>query len=82
MLANFLAWMHEQFLKTLRAAVLRGQEHALLNDWSAGDWCFGYTSEPIPGSEAGRRGRDAKHLRFERNKFYLCFFNGAIDDDQ
>jgi site-specific DNA recombinase len=57
MQASFLAWMHEQFLKTLRAAVLRGQEHAILNDWSSGDWCFGYGSEPIPGSEAGRRGR-------------------------
>jgi site-specific DNA recombinase len=57
MQASFLAWMHEQFLKALRAAVLRGQEHAVLNDWSTGDWCFGYASEPIPGSEAGRRGR-------------------------
>jgi hypothetical protein len=37
--------------------VLRGQEEAVLNDYSVGDWCLGYGSEPIPGSEAARRGR-------------------------
>jgi DNA invertase Pin-like site-specific DNA recombinase len=57
LLANFMAWVHEQYLKGLRAAVLRGQEEAVLNDWSVGDWCFGYGSEPIAGSEKGRRGR-------------------------
>jgi hypothetical protein len=51
--AIFRSWMHQEFLKTLRAAVLRGQEEALFNDWSVGDWCFGYASEPIPGSEKG-----------------------------
>ena len=50
LLANFMSWVHEQYLKALRAAVLRGQEQGVLNDWSAGDWCFGYASEPIPGS--------------------------------
>jgi site-specific DNA recombinase len=43
-----------------RAAVLRGQEDAVLNDYSVGDWCFGYGSEPIPGTELARRGRNAK----------------------
>ncbi len=60
LLANFMSWVHEQYLKGLRAAVLRGQEEGVLNDFSVGDWCFGYTSEPIPGSEAGRRGRRPK----------------------
>ena len=32
----------------------------MLRDWSVGDWCFGYTSESIPGSETGRRGRNPK----------------------
>ena len=55
--AGFMAWVHEQYLKALRAAVLRGQEDAVLHDYSVGHWCFGYGSEPIPGSEHGRRGR-------------------------
>src|SRR5262249_18565090 len=33
---------------------------AVLNDYSVGDWCLGYASEPVPGSESGRRGRGAK----------------------
>ncbi|MFL5328503.1 MAG: recombinase family protein [Gemmataceae bacterium] len=58
LMANFMSWVHEQYIKALRAAVLRGQEHAVLNDWSTGDWCFGYGSEPIPGTETGRHGRN------------------------
>lgn len=60
LLASFMSWVHEQYLKGLRAAVLRGQEEGVLNDFSVGDWCFGYASEPVPGSEAGRRGRRPK----------------------
>ncbi len=54
------SWMHGEFLTALRAAVLRGQEGAVLEDYSVGDWCLGYASEPIPGSEASRRGRNPK----------------------
>ena len=60
LMASFMAWVHEQYLKALRAAVLRGQEEAVLNDWSVGDWCLGYASEPIPDSEKARRGRHPK----------------------
>jgi hypothetical protein len=60
LLASFMSWHHEQFLKTLRSAVLRGQEGALLANFSVGDWCFGYASEPVSGSEAGRKGRHVK----------------------
>ncbi|MGE3807323.1 MAG: recombinase family protein, partial [Gemmataceae bacterium] len=60
LMAIFRSWMHEEYLKVLRAAVLRGQEDAFLNDFSVGDWCLGYGSEPIPGSELGRRGRRPK----------------------
>jgi hypothetical protein len=55
-----MAIVHEQYLKDLAANVLRGQEGAVLAGWSVGDYCFGFASEPIPGSEKGRRGRDAK----------------------
>jgi DNA invertase Pin-like site-specific DNA recombinase len=58
--AIFRSWLHQEFIKALRDAVLRGQEEAVLKDWSVGDWCFGYRSEPIPGSETGRRGRHPK----------------------
>ncbi len=54
------SWMHGEFLTALRAAVLRGQEGAVLEDYSVGDWCMGYGSEPIPGSQASRRGRNPK----------------------
>jgi DNA invertase Pin-like site-specific DNA recombinase len=60
LMAVFRSWMHGEFIKALRSAVLRGQEEAVLNDYSVGDWCLGYASEPIPGSEAGRRGRHPK----------------------
>ncbi|MGE0609954.1 MAG: recombinase family protein, partial [Pirellulales bacterium] len=55
--AMLKAWQHEEFLKTLREHVLRGQVGALDCNYSVGDWCFGYASEPIPGSELARRGR-------------------------
>lgn len=60
LIAQFLSWTHQQFIKTLRDAVLRGHQHSVINDWSAGDWCFGYSSEPILGSENGRKGKNAK----------------------
>ncbi|HVL14985.1 MAG TPA: recombinase family protein [Gemmata sp.] len=54
------SWMHGEFLTALRAAVLRGQESAVLEDYSVGDWCLEYALEPVLGSETGRRGRNAK----------------------
>jgi hypothetical protein len=60
LMAIFRSVQHAEFISALRSAVLRGQEEAILNDWSVGDWCFGYGSEPIPGSETGRRGRNRK----------------------
>jgi DNA invertase Pin-like site-specific DNA recombinase len=60
LLATFRCWMHGEFLTVLRATVLQGQEYAFEHDFSVGDWSFGYGSEPIPGSEKGRRGRNPK----------------------
>lgn len=68
LMASFMSWVHEQYLKALRAAVLRGQEEAILNDWSVGDWPLGYASEPIPDSEKGRKGR---HPR-PRKRVVIC----------
>lgn len=51
------SYMHQELLKAHAANVRRGRVDAFLNDRSNGDWCFGYRSEPIPGSEAGRRTR-------------------------
>ena len=59
-IAHVMSIVHEQYLKDLAANVFRGQEGAVLAGFSVGDYCFGYKSEPIPGSEKGRRGRDAK----------------------
>jgi len=60
LMATFRSWMHTEFLKQLRESVLRGQEGAVLGGYSVGHWCFGYGSEPVPGTESGRRGRNAK----------------------
>lgn len=59
-IAAIFALIHEQFIKDLSAAVIRGQEGALLSGYSVGDWCFGYGSEPVPGSEIKRAGRNSK----------------------
>ena len=40
--------------------MFRGQEGVVLAGHSVGDMCFGYASEPVPGSEATRRGRHPK----------------------
>jgi hypothetical protein len=58
-LATILSLHHEQYIKYLSHAVFRGQEGTVLAGYSVGDWCFGYSSAPIPGSVVGR-GRHAK----------------------
>lgn len=60
LIAHIMSIVHEQYLKDLAESVLRGQEGAVLANFSIGDHCFGYTSIAIPGSEQGRRGRKAK----------------------
>ena len=63
LLATFLSVQHEQYIKDLSANTFRGQEGNVLARLSVGDYCFGYTSVPVPGSEGGRRGRNAKPRR-------------------
>ncbi len=60
LLATIVNLIHERFVKGLGEDVFRGQEGALLADYSVGDWCFGFGSEPVPGTEKSRRGRNAK----------------------
>jgi len=55
LMAFFRSWMHGEFLTALRSAVLRGQEYAVQNDYSVGDWCLGYRSETTPEAEGRRR---------------------------
>ena len=50
-LASIICVMAERFIKELSTSVFRGQEGAVLAGFSAGDYCFGYTSVPVPGSE-------------------------------
>jgi site-specific DNA recombinase len=59
-IASIMALMHERYIKELSESVFSGQEGAVLAGLCVGDYCFGYTSEPIPGSEQGRKGRNAK----------------------
>jgi DNA invertase Pin-like site-specific DNA recombinase len=59
-IATILAVVHEQFSKGLSAQVVRGLEHNIANDFSIGDWCYGYTSEVIPGQENDVRAKNGK----------------------
>lgn len=63
LIAHIMSIVHEQYLKDLAENVLRGQEGAVLAGFSVGDYCFGFSSAPIPGSEQGRRGRNARPRR-------------------
>jgi site-specific DNA recombinase len=60
MIAAIFSILHERYIKDLSDNVFRGQEGTVLGGFAVGDHCFGFRSEPIPGSEAGRRGRHAK----------------------
>jgi site-specific DNA recombinase len=59
-LATILGLQHEQYLKTLRANVLRGLIGNLLEELSLGDHCFGYSSVPIEGAPLRGKGRNAR----------------------
>jgi len=58
--AQMCLMQHERYIKELSANTLRGQKSNLKNGYSNGDYCFGYTSVPVPGSEQSRRGRHAR----------------------
>ena len=60
LLATITSLQHETFIRDLAQRIRRGKAGAVLEDLSVGDWCFGYRSEPIPGSEKTRRGRDCR----------------------
>ena len=60
LIAAIMSVVGEQYLRELSAAVLRGQEGIVLARLCVGDYCFGYNSKPIPGSENARRGRNPR----------------------
>jgi DNA invertase Pin-like site-specific DNA recombinase len=60
LLATITSLQHETFIRDLAQRIRRGKAGAVLEGLSVGDWCFGYGSEPIPGSEKNRRGRDCR----------------------
>jgi len=85
-IAAIFALIHEQFIKDLSAAVIRGQEGALLSGYSVGDWCFGYGSEPVPGSEQNRAGRNSKPRKIyvinqEHAEWVSQIFTWYVDED-
>jgi len=60
LIASILSLQHERYTKELGQNVFRGQEGTVLAGFAVGDHCFGYTTEPIPGSETSRSGRSPK----------------------
>ncbi len=59
-IASIMSLLHERYIKELSANVFRGQEGTVLSGYAVGDHCFGYTTEPIEGTEVTRRGKNAK----------------------
>jgi site-specific DNA recombinase len=56
MLVAILSVQHQQYLKSLAQNVFRGQEGVVLDRLCVGDYCFGFASEPVVGSEGqGKR---------------------------
>ncbi len=68
LIAAIMSFVSEQYLRDLKAGVLRGQEGIVLALLCVGDYCFGYSSEPIPGTENSRRGRNAR----PRKMYVIC----------
>jgi site-specific DNA recombinase len=60
MAAQILSMQHERYIKELSANVHNGQKANVQNGYSNGDYCFGYISVPVPGTEQTRRGRHAR----------------------
>ena len=54
LIAAIMSIVHERFIKDLADSVLRGQEGNVLARYSNGDYCFGYSSVPVPGTEQAR----------------------------
>jgi DNA invertase Pin-like site-specific DNA recombinase len=53
---------NQDFIKALRAAVIRGQSHAHMNGYSTGSFPFGYKSVPKEGTEFGRQRKLRKEI--------------------
>lgn len=68
LIAAIMSFVSEQYLRDLKAAVVRGQEGIVLARMCVGDYCFGYRSVPIPGSEVSRRGRNPR----PRKLYVIC----------
>jgi site-specific DNA recombinase len=59
LIAAIMSIVHERYVKELAENVFRGQEGAVLDGLCVGDYCFGFTSVAIQGTEQGR-GRNGK----------------------
>lgn len=55
LMAAIFAVLHENFIRELSENVRKGQEGIVLAGLAVGDHCFGYRTEPVPGSEKTRR---------------------------
>ena len=55
LISMILGFGHQEFIKNLGSAVIRGQSYAHLNGYSTGTFPFGYKSTELPGTEFGRQ---------------------------
>jgi site-specific DNA recombinase len=60
LIVAILSVQHQQYLKSLAQNVFRGQEGVVLDQLCVGDYCFGFASEPVPGTEGQGKGRNKK----------------------
>jgi DNA invertase Pin-like site-specific DNA recombinase len=73
-LATILGLQHEQYVQDLGHRGRRGQAGTVLDGLSAGDHCFGYISEPVPGAENGKRGRNRRpRMRVKKSAEMVCW---------
>lgn len=56
------AIMDEEYIRALSANVRSGQEYTLMSGYSCGDLCYGYRSEPIPGTERKGNAKPRKRI--------------------
>lgn len=84
LISSIQSIQHEQYVKSLAADVHRGQEQNVLNGKAVGDHCFGYRSEPIPGTQPNRTGKQPKQYAIDpqQAQWVKNIFSWYVDEER
>lgn len=85
LIAAIFSVLHEQFLKKLSQDVFRGQMGVVLDGFAVGDHCFGYDSDPVPGTEGKGKGRSKEPkrgyiIRWSEMQWVLSIFVWFVEE--